>query len=227
MQQLLSLLTALLCAIALVVQTAQAQVQDEKNEDVMHAENSRKLYEAFHCQQPSLEAMKAFSGCWGVVSAWAPPKEDYLKLGMRMSAKEAHIIIRSHSTRHHVHSDAPRYCMVDNHPTVMPYPDTDFSKYYTNVYSLQDLSQVSAQRIARYFYELISSHHKLSEQELAQIINDFVGKGGRLIQAWTVMSPTNLYWDNDSEEDFWALPSSCEGWDRVEELWPGDKMEGP
>lgn len=49
-----------------------SQEKQEKTEEEMHAERSRKLFEAVHCAQSDPAAVRAFAGCWEVGAIWGP-----------------------------------------------------------------------------------------------------------------------------------------------------------
>jgi len=77
-----------------------------------------------------------------------------------------------------------------------------------------DIPPHKAEDIARIYFE--SHERELSWQEYRDIFVDFAKKGGKYIRTLIVHGPGNVGWDSDGEEDFWALPVSCNGWDEVE-----------
>ncbi len=177
-------------------------------------EASQKLFKALHCAQSNSDAIKAFEGCWKVGAVWGSAEEDSLKLGMRMSTKRSQLWLDSYDAQQANNSNNPRYCIAEGLPTVAPYPDTDFQRAYTYAYVMLDNPM-----------ELLEKYRVMQGNPEPEIwkghkktIEEFLAKGGKLIRTMIVQGPTHVWWDSDWEEDFWALPASCEGWKEVEAL---------
>lgn len=158
------------------------------------------------------------------------PADQNLKLGMRMSQDRAQLLIDSHSAQQVANSSHPRYCTFQDVPTVAPYPNADFSRTYTYVYVMLDMPLDQIDKIARIYFD--SHEREIPWEEYKAIAMVFSKNGGKYIRTLINMGPTNVWWDGDGEEDFWALPASCDGWEKIEEklkplagLLPGPDKE--
>jgi hypothetical protein len=214
------------------------QKKEEKTEEEMHREDSREFFKEVHCDQPDPAAVKAFAGCWKVGSIWATPSEKNLEMGMRMSEERAQLLIDSFSAVQAADSQDPRYCTVVGRPTVAPYPNAGFcckditdlfcqcidgSIYeYTYVYAIMDVP--SDREIREVYYQFVEE--KITLEEYQKAVKKFAKKSGKYIRTFINMGPTHIWWDMDAEEDFWALPVPCDGWEQVEEKIQKAKEEG-
>lgn len=202
-------------AVALLAVTwLWGQKKDPSKQDKQYAEASRRVFQAVHCPKSDPTAAAAFAGCWKVGSLWAPPGELNLKLGMRMSESRSQLLINSHSATQSADSNHPRYCRWAGVPTVAPYPESDFSKTFTYAYVMIDIPRDKAEQIARLYHPALRD--KMSFEDYKRIFLEFVGKKGTYIRTLIVQGSDHVWHDADLEEDFWALPVSCEGWEAVE-----------
>lgn len=203
-----------------------SQEKQEKTEEEIHAEQSRQLLEAFHCSQSDPAAVRAFAGCWKIASVWGPPSEKNLKLGMRLSEHRAQLSIDSYDAYQAANSVNPRYCIVEGISTLAPYPDADLSREFTYVYSMQEIPPREVQGMAHTFHKLLAyGDENVSLTDYEEFFAAFVKNGGKYILTWIVQEPTHVWWDSDAEEDFWALPVSCDGWKEIEELFKEEMKE--
>jgi len=187
----------------------------QQSEEAKHAEMSRKLFDGTHCSQSAPRSANAFSGCWKVGSIWGAPTNQNLKLGARFSADRAQLLLDSHHAQQVIDSDKPLYCAMEDVPTLEPYPGTDFSKSYTYVYLMLDMPKDQVGQIATAYYNFLQE--KMPFEEYKRLVAEFASHGGKYIRTLINMGPTNVWWDGDAEEDFWALPASCDGYAKVEE----------
>lgn len=132
-----------------------------------------------------------------------------------MSGNWAQLWIDSYSAQQAADSTNPRYCRLEKDIySVAPYPDADFSRAYTYVHYMLDIPPDEAEKIARIYFD--SHERQLSWEEYRDIFVQFSKRGGKYIRTLIVMGPGNVGWDSDGEEDFWALPVPCDGWEKVE-----------
>lgn len=204
--------------------------QKAETDEQKHAEQSRKIFETVHCPKSDPIAVVAFSGCWKIGSIVASPVENNLSLGMRMSEKKAQLLIDSYGATQGADSENPRYCTGLGRPSVAPHPNADFcckdlkdiscecvhgaSYEYTYVYVILDIPPQQASQMAAGYYRFVEE--EVSVEEYQEAVTKFANQGGKYIRTLINMGPTHVWWDSDAEEDFWALPTSCEGWERVQ-----------
>lgn len=209
---LLSVGTALFAPTALPSQVQQREHTDEKGVEAM-----RRMFASLHCTEQAPEAMRAFAGCWKVAAVWANPTDENFKLGMRISDGHMQLFIDSYSTQQLVDATNPRYCALEGHPTVAPYPDADFSQEYTYAYVLADLPLNQIEKEATERLSGLSETEKVLVMKRLELAREFVRHGGKIVGTLIIFGPEAVVFDEDGEEDFWALPSTCDGWGDVEE----------
>ena len=188
--------------------------QKQKTEEEIHAEQSRTIFDATHCETPNPDSVKAFSGCWRIASVWDAPSEKNLKLGMNLTSEQAKILLSTDYAGHFWNSGDPRYCSFQGASTLAPHPNANFSKNYTYVYAMLDMPKEQSKQLGDLYYR--SLQEKMSRKKYQKIINKFIEGGGTYIRTFIVFSPDNIVFDMDLEEDFWAIPVPCDGWQQVE-----------
>lgn len=217
-----TLITAtLLTVFSLVSASLPGQQGRQQSEEEIHEAESRKLFKAFHCDHPDPAAVKAFAGCWKVGSVWGLPTDENLKLGFRLSRNRAQLWINSYDATQSADSQNPRYCKYDGLPTVAPDPDIHLTPgYFSYVYILRDVPLETLKQQMSASIENLPESKKLSGKKIQRNLKNlesFIEHGGKYIQTMINQGPKHVWWDGDAEEDFWALPVSCEGWDEVEQ----------
>lgn len=191
---------------------------------------SRKMFKQFHCEVSDPVAIKAFEGCWKIGAVWGKPTDDELKLGMRMSENRAQLFIDSYDATQAANSDKPRYCIAQGIPTVAPYPNADFDEMYTYVYILTDPPDENLLKELQRRYEAFTKDEKIPQKEFEEGMAAWRllrKKKGKIIRTMIVMGPERVWHDSDEEEDFWAVPAPCDGWEKVEENLKKDMPEAP
>jgi hypothetical protein len=191
------------------------QEQSEPNEDEFIREMQRR-FAAIHCTEQVPEAVEAFAGCWKVAAVWGDPTDEELKLGMRMTGTRAQLLINSHQTQQVVDSSSPRYCVLDGQPTVAPYPDADFSSEFSYAYVLIDIPLTQIEESAEERLAELDEAERAKAMQNLQAMKAFAQRGGKMVISFVVFGPDAILIDADGEEDFWALPTTCDGWDEVE-----------
>lgn len=211
----------LLTVFSLVSASLPGQQGQQQSEEEIHEAESRELFKAFHCDHSDPAAVKAFAGCWKVGSVWGPPTDENLKLGLRLSNNRAQLWIDSYDATQSADSQNPRYCKFDGWPTVDPNPDIHLTPgYFSYIYILRDVPLESFTQQMNASNENLPKDERFSEKEIQsklKILESFIENDGKYIQTMIDQGPTHIWWDGDAEEDFWALPVSCEGWDEVEQ----------
>jgi hypothetical protein len=187
-----------------------------KTEEERDKEESRKLFDAIHCQTPDPAAVKAFLGCWLIAQSWSAPANENLKLGMRAAEASFQVLLESELARHYVNSKSPRYCSTHGRSTVAPYPDVNFEEDSTYAYVMYDMAPSFVEQMAAAAAQHPEVDQKMIEQKV-RTLREFARQGGKYIQTYIVIGRDKVWWDTDGEEDFWALPAPCEGWEEIQE----------
>lgn len=187
-----------------------------------HAKESRRIFATVHCEESDPRSIEAFSGCWKVAAVSASPTDE-LRLGMRMSENRAQLVINSYGATQRQNSNNPRFCFLWGNPTVAPEPEVDFMFYSTAVYVMRDPQEVLQHALLGEEIAKLTPEQRKEVATRIEAIREFSRQGGKYIQTLFVQGPTYVWWDSDAEEDFLALPSSCEGWEKVEEFLESDR----
>lgn len=165
-----------------------------------------RFYKRATCKDPSPESVEAWTGCWKLGPAQQLPTEENLFVRMKFTEQEAKQWWESDepSSGDYRRLSNPHYCTVDGRHTLAE-RDVDFRRYYTGVYEMHDEPIEEWER-------LVQARHIGGNPEPAQFLKvakEFIERGGKYIRTWIVMKG-RAGWDDDAEEDMWALPVPCE-----------------
>jgi hypothetical protein len=204
-----------LCSLALLLPSQcwnQEKQARPKTEEEIYAEGSRQLFANLHCPQSVRDSVRAFAGCWKLTQVDNLPTDEHLTLGLNLAEDRAQLLLNSNDAQQFADSTSPRYCTFEGFPTVAPYPDADFSQHFTYAYVMIDLPPDRVEQFASQMDFDNEEHREVFKKTL----NLFAARGGKLFRTLIVQGPDNVWWDDDGEEDFWAQPTSCAGWEKVE-----------
>lgn len=112
----------------------------------------------------------------------------------------------------------PHYCSMNGMLTVATSKEVQFGKEGTSIYMVIEVPPEKRKELTRYVFDQFDHcRQDLTWKEYEAAFQSFFDKGGVLIRNWLVFKPAQIVWDDDGEEDFWAMPESCEGWEKVEQ----------
>ncbi len=175
------------------------------------------FYKRATCKEPSPESVKAWSGCWKLGPAQQLPTEEKLFLRMKLTEQEFKLWWGSDEPSRAdegVFSD-PHYCTAGGRYTLAPERDVDFTQRFTMAYEMHNKPIKEWERLVR----AREIGRNIEPAQFIQAAKEFIGRGGKYIRTWIVMKG-QAGWDDDAEEDMWALPVACE---EIEQVKPADK----
>lgn len=170
--------------------------------------SGKRFYRAATCSDSDPDSLKAWSGCWKLGPAQNTPLENNLFLRLKLNEKKFQIWSGGEDPSGGQVFDNPHYCKVKRRYTLAPERDLDFRGRYTQVFEMHDKPIRKWKGAIRNMYDQPSRGTTWQDFQLA--LDELLRKGGKYIRTWIVFKPNQVVWDNDAEEDMWALPVACE-----------------